>query len=207
MVIEDALSEEICNQISSQYQVNPPIGEIQNLRQQLAKLDPAHKGLRFRGLKDESLKKRVEALEMILRDAGLGLDDKPEFFLDHIYKGPSNARVLTDMCVVTFQSNSIREIVLKQVRGKTQYDLSRNELTIDRAKTASQLARNSALRRASDILKKDPRCTGKSVEIMWRMTDLKNKSREVQVEGVPVFQQGLDDPSGIFVGIFADLKV
>ena len=99
--------------------------------------------------------KRVESIEQILKEVGVGLGDKPEFVCEHIYKGPQNERVLNDMCILTFQSDSLREIVFKNVQGKRFYDISRSELKIDRAKTAFQLGRNSVLRRAADVLKKD----------------------------------------------------
>ena len=81
------------------------------LRQQVAKLDPAQKGLRFRGFKETSLSKRVELVEKILKEVGVGLGEKPEFACEHVYKGPPQARVVTDMCIVSLSSRSIREIV------------------------------------------------------------------------------------------------
>ena len=62
------------------------------------------------------------------------------------------------MCIVSLSSRSIREIVLKEVEKTPSAELSRNELKVDRVKSASQLARNSVLRRVSDALKKDTRC-------------------------------------------------
>ena len=177
------------------------------LRKQIARMDPAHKGIRFRGFKDDSLAKRVESIEKILKEVGVGLGDKPEFVFEHVYKGPQNERVLNDMCIVPFQSNSLREIVFKKVQNKPFYDLSRNELKIDRAKTALQLSRNSVLRRAADVLKKDARCKNKEIKIEWRLKDSKDKAREVQVDGVTVFRQLVDEPSGCFLGSFSDLTV
>ena len=177
------------------------------MRKQIARMDPAHKGIRFRGFKDDSLTKRVESIEKILKEVGVGLGDKPEFVYEHIYKGPQNERVLNDMCVVTFQSNSLREIVFKKVQNKPFYDLSRNELKIDRAKTALQLSRNSVLRRAADVLKKDARCKNQDVQIEWLLKDSKDKAREIHVDGVPAFRQLIDDSSGSFLGSFSDLTV
>ena len=134
------------------------------LRQRVAKLDPAQKALRFRGFKESSLTKRIELIEKILKEIGIGLGEKPEFTCEHVYTQKSpNARVLNDMVIVTFPSRSLREIVLKEVENKPPGDISRADLKIDRAKPASQLARNSALRRAVDVLKKDARCTSQEV--------------------------------------------
>ena len=111
------------------------------------------------------------------------------------------------MCIVTFQSNSLREIVFKKVQNKPFYDLSRNELKIDRAKTALQLSRNSVLRRAADVLKKDARCKNQDVQIEWLLKDSKDKAREIHVDGMPAFRQLIDDSSGNFLGSFSDLTV
>ena len=137
----------------------------------------------------------------------MGLGEQSEFTCEHVYKGAPQARVITDMCIVTLSSRSIREIILKEVENKPPADLTRNELKIDRAKTASQLARNSALRRASDVLKKDTRCSSKEVTIEWLLDDRANKNREVRVGGVPAFVQSKNDSTGIFLPPFSNLTV
>ena len=58
---------------------------------------------------------------------------------------------------------------------------------MDRAKSASQLARNSVLGRVSDALKKDTRCALKEVSIEWILEDRSNKNREVRVGSIPAF--------------------
>ena len=111
------------------------------------------------------------------------------------------------MCIVAFPSNSIREVVLKKVENEIFKDPSGNELKIDRAKTEFQRSRNAVLRHVVDVLKKDARCKAEDVKIEWRMSDVKNKDREVQVAGVTAFRQLIDDSSGCFLGSFSDLTV
>ena len=111
------------------------------------------------------------------------------------------------MVIVTFPSRSIREIVLKEVEHKPPVDISRAELKIDRAKPAAQLARNSALRRAVDVLKKDVRCSSQEVKIEWFLDDRSNKTREIRVGNKIVFVQTSSDVIGTFLPPFVGLTV
>ena len=61
------------------------------------------------------------------------------------------------------------------------------------------MQRNSALRRAADIIKADPRSVGKSAKIEW------SKERGVTLDKVVVFQQSSNDLVDRFVGEFAEL--
>ena len=86
-------------------------------------------------------------------------------------------------------------------------DISRNELKIDRAKTASQLARNSVIRRISDALKKHARCCLKLVSIEWLLDDRSNKNCEIRVRDVTAFVQSSSDATGSFLPPFVGLTV
>ena len=80
--------------------------------------------------------------------------------------------------------------------GKSEYDVQDphgNVLKIDRAKSAGQLQRNSALTRASDSLKKAN--STKEVKIIWQKDDRNDKGREVIVGNEIVFHQEIDDRS------------
>ena len=174
-----------------------PSPEVNFLKKQVSRLDPANKAIRILGLKATSVKERTDFLDKILKEAGL-----PSCSLEHIYKGPASNRVLTDICLAEFSSNSIRETALNVLGKKGLKDPSGNELKIDRAKTAIQIQRNNHLRKALDILKKDTSCVGKTVEIIWQQEDKKDKSREVWVDKVPAFRQTSDDLSGSFLPPF-----
>ena len=80
-------------------------------------------------------------------------------------------------------------------------------MKIDRAKPAAQLARNSALRRAVDVLKKDVRCTSQEVKIEWLLDDRSNKNREVRVGDKIAFVQSSSDMIGTFLPPFVGLTV
>ena len=108
---------------------------------------------------------------------------------------------------MSLSSHSLREIVLKEIEKKPPAEFSRNELKVDRAKSASQLARNSVLRRVSDALKKDTRCALKEVSIEWILEDRSNKNREVRVGGIPAFVQTASDSIGQFQAPFVGLTV
>ena len=69
----------------------------------------------------------------------------------------------------------------------------------DRAKSQTQLKRNSALRDACSKLKNDSQNKGKSVEIVWKKDDNKDKSREILVGDQVTFRQNIDDVSGSFL--------
>ena len=204
MVTKENLVEEVRVQIKTQNTSSFNTSEVKSLRKQISKVDPAQKSLRFRGFKEENLAKRAACIEQILKEVGI---DKADFVCEHVYQGPHNAKVLNDMCIVALPSNSIRESVLKKVENETFKDPSGNELKIDRAKTEFQRSRNAVLRRVMDVLKKDARCKAEDVKIEWRMPDVKNKDREVQVAGVIAFRQLIDDSSGCFLGSFSDLTV
>ena len=144
----------------------------------------------------------VEAIEKVLRD----FDGKIVSF-DHLYKGPAESRIMTDMCVVELPSYQIREHILKKLAGKPFQDQKNGQLTIDRAKTAGQLARNNYLRKVSDALKKEPTCKDKPVVIVWQQDDKKDKSRTVTVAGEVAFRQNLDGVQGICLAPFSNLTV
>ena len=63
------------------------------------------------------------------------------------------------------------------------------------------MQRNSALRRAADVLKADPRVSGKTAKIEWI------KERGVTIDKIFAFQQSSSDLAGQFVGEFSDLRL
>ena len=96
--------------------------EIKQLRQQMARMDPANKSIRIRGFKVESLPERLACLQKELQHIGCN-----HINVEHIYKGPQGQRILTDMCVVDVGSNLIREKVLKDFGSKQITDQHRGE--------------------------------------------------------------------------------
>ena len=106
------------------------------------------------------------------------------------------------MCIIECNSHSDREQILKDLNKKSRKDKTSADLNIDRAKTKLQLQRNSSLRKAADILKKDKELTGKKIEIIWKKSDAGNKDREVKVNDQVAFCQKISDLKGSFVSPF-----
>ena len=75
------------------------------------------------------------------------------------------------------------------------------EVRIKKAMSEQALQRDSALRRAADMIKADPRATGKTAKIEWI------KERGVTIDKVFVFQQSSVDLAGQFVGESSDLRL
>ncbi len=67
------------------------------------------------------------------------------------------------------------------------------------------MKRNHALRETQDKLKKSAQGIGKSVQIVWQTDGKKDKTREVQIDGVVAFRQTIDDLNGIYVVPFAGI--
>ena len=171
--------------------------ELKTLRQQVSRLDPANKSLRFQGFKGENLADRVASVEFCLSHAGIKFSH-----MEHIYKkGPNGLRTLTNMCTVELASNTAREAALRTLSEYDVQDPNGNVLKIDRAKSAGQLQRNSALTRASDSLKKAN--STKEVKIIWQKDDRNDKGREVTVGNDVAFRQEIDDVLGSFVSPFS----
>ena len=94
------------------------------------------------------------------------------------------------MCVAELASNLVREMALHELSKQAVKDDVNRELKVDRARTAGQLQRNTALREASDRLKADAKNKGKEVTIVWkRENDPSDKAREVHVGGILAFCQ------------------
>ena len=73
--------------------------------------------------------------------------------------------------------------------------------------TFLEKVRNNYLRKVSDVLKKEPTCKDKPVEIVWQQDDRKDKGRTNTVNGQIAFRQNLDDVQGTFLAPFSNLTV
>ena len=177
--------------------IQEPSSEIYALRQELSKLDPANKSIRIRGFKSSELGDRVTCIKDFFESEGANYHH-----IDHVYKGLPGQRSLTDMCIIECNSHSDREQILKDLNKKSRKDKTSADLNIDRAKTKLQLQRNSSLRKAADILKKDKELTGKKIEIIWKKSESGNKDREVKVNDQVTFCQKISDLKGSFVSPF-----
>ena len=78
-------------------------------------------------------------------------------------------------------------------------------MSIYRARAAWQLKRNANLKKVCDVLKKDKRCHGKSVEISWQEEG--SKDRLVKVGSDVAFRQTVADLAGKFSPSFLNIAV
>ena len=84
--------------------------EVNSLRKQLARLDPAHRSIRIAGFELSQTEDRMKFIEESLSKMSL-----PKMVsIDHLYKGPAGNRSLASSCLVEFASRAIRD----QVSGK-----------------------------------------------------------------------------------------
>ena len=67
------------------------------------------------------------------------------------------------------------------------------------------MKRNTALRKAMDVLKKDSRASGKDVKILWKFED-GSKNRAVMVGSEQGFLQNSAEMTGNFFGRFSDVS-
>ena len=89
-------------------------------------------------------------------------------------------------------------------------DSTDKKVDVGRAKTALQLKRNASLKQACDVLKKDTRNKGQTVEIVWHLEEVngaRSKDRGVKVGAAMAFVQKEKDMSGTFQTPFADVTL
>ena len=82
-------------------------------------------------------------------------------------------------------------------------DQAKQDLKIDRAKTAGQIHRNAALCRAVDILTQDSANANLKIGIIWQKYVKRDKAREVKRNGVTAFRKMKDNSKGVFDTPFA----
>ncbi len=168
--------------------------------------DPAFKTIVFKGIPEGmTAEERLTAIEGFMKQhlPGVRVRDTGNY-----YKGPfPNGRSLTRAAYVEFSNADVRREVLNKIGGqndqpvKIKCILGGTEVRIKKALTEHAMQRNSALRRAADVLKADDRCKGKVVKIVW------TGERGVTVDDSFAFTQGQADLAGKFGGKFADMTL
>ena len=78
-------------------------------------------------------------------------------------------------------------------------------IRVDYAKTAKQLTRNWAMKKANDFIKADGRSSGSDIVINWKIEG--SKDRSVTVNGFVAFLQEKQDSIGSFSEDFKHLTV
>ena len=185
-----------------------PSPQLAWFQEQINRNDPANRCLCFAGFKDSTVESRATSIETFMQNAGV--DAKIQSF-DHIWSGPQGNRSLTPLCIVELSSRQVREQTLKKLQANsTMKDSGDNKISVARAKTASQMKRNSSLKKACDLLKKDGRTNGLTVEIKWLIElpdGTKSKDRAVTVGDEVAFLQIPSDLTGSFQKSFCNLTV
>ena len=175
-MVSKTMFDQLESRVSSLEKNGLALPDLTFLRQQVSRLDPANRSVRIRGLK-QSIDERKKHIEAILQEIGSSV-----VRMDHIYKGPKGNRTLTDICIVETSSYEDRENAIKKFDSRPNPNSKVvGDLKIDRAKTQMQLKRNSSLRDALAKLKADPRNKKENIEIIWKKSDPKDKSREIMV--------------------------
>ena len=102
-------------------------------------------------------------------------------------------------------SLSSRDEVLRKIKESSLRlaEGDDNFVDIKYAKTKKQLRRNYCVNKAAEMLKHDPRSSGKQVVAEWKHND-KGK-RTVTVGGIDAFMQSASDASGYFLAPFEHL--
>ena len=83
--------------------------------------------------------------------------------------------------------------------AKVKFKIGGVDIIVKRCLTEQAVQRNSALRRAADVIKADSRFKGQSVEIQW------TKERGVTANSIFIFQQNSTDVTGSFDEKFSDM--
>ena len=127
--------------------------------------------------------------------------------IEHVWSGAPGNRKMTGISIVELSSRDRREAALKKVTEESSKILGEGDskVSVGRAKTEFQRNRNTNLRKAEEVLKKDARTNGKVVKIEWKL-DGNSKNRVVTMGEQTVFLQTPNDLSGHFVAPFLDVS-
>ena len=116
---------------------------------------------------------------------------------------------MSAVSVVELSSRFVRESCLNKIGEDNAIMTNANmgTIKIGRAKTNLQMNRNNILYRVEDFCKKGVSMKSKTVKIIWRMDDSKNKDRGVEIDGVMPFMQSNSDLSGKFLAPYQETNL
>ena len=168
--------------------------------------DPAFRTIVFNGIREDvPAAQRLHDIEAFLKAKFPNARVRD---IGNYYKGAyPNGRSLTRVAYAELSSADVRREVLDAIGGfndkpvKLKCSIGGAEVRIKKAMSEQALQRDSALRRAADMIKADPRATGKTAKIEWI------KERGVTIDKIFVFQQSSVDLAGQFAGEFSDLRL
>ena len=167
-----------------------------DVQQMLNSLDPALRRVAFVGFPSES---SAEARIKVIDDFISKYPSFQKVATGNFYTGPRSDRKLSKAGFAEFVSDDVREAFVKAV-GNESATMLGSTITVKRAKTKVNNARNYSLRAACDKLKASPEARGKNIQLEW-------KDRVVKVDSTVAFEQKKEDLSGKFVGSFAHMRL
>ena len=182
--------------------------QIAALLRQSDKHDPAHKRLAFIGFSNATgSEARKVAMELFLREHAPS--HAPRAYGNFTsWSSETSGRIISRVSYAEFESSNAAEAALKNIKAKVpkcEKDgvaiAGSEHMKIRRAKSQLNIDRDTALRKAEEIIKAAPAAAGKTVERKGYA------DRSVLVNGEVAFQQDKKGVSGIFFAPFADLSI
>ena len=176
----------------------PASHQITFLKASLARLDPANKSLCLTGFTEQNVSARNKIIENFMKEK---FADVHVVSIEHLFVGKGTERKLGNRSIVEFSGRSAREHVLKTYQeGTTKMKCGSSEIGMARAKTQLQLQRNTALRKAHDMIKE----SAPEAKINWKIEA--SHDRTISINNAVVFTQLFNDSHGTFSGAFAHLQ-
>ena len=120
--------------------------------------------------------------------------------------GPDPNRKLSNIACVEFVSADVAQEFYKNITGSDfPCEVQGTKILIKGARTETQRERNTALKKAAELIKKSPESKDKNVEIVWKVQD--SKTRQVKVNDIVAFTQLKDDRKGSFEAPYVGLTL
>ena len=176
---------------------------VQELQQELNKLDPALRRAVFLGWPEgTSTEKRAELMDKLMKEKF------PTFRVvdfGHEYIGPYNNKKLSSVSWAEFSDNdAAKSFVKKTETDHVELQVEGVSMKIKLRRTKLQKKRNYCLHKAAELLKKSG-SSGDDVKIEWKIEA--SKTRKVLFNGKTGFEQLQHDSMGTFTAPFTNLVI
>ena len=183
---------EQCETNGSSNGYNPENKQLQNMFQQL---DPANRRAAFIGITGSEAE-RLQAISVFISNQCPGQN----VTVGHFFKGARGSRSSSSVSFAEFPTEDARDSFIRSV-GNGSVRVGNKDVIVKKALSKINAARNTALRRAGDLIKAHANGKDKTIKIEWV------KERGVTVDGTFAFTQNKTELQGTFTSAFADLKL